>query len=216
MILIGQYDSPFVRRVAVTLHLHGLPFEHRNWSVGRDFALIREFNPLGRVPTLVLASGEPLVDSAAILDHLDTVVGAERALWPASGLARREALQLIALATGAADKGVLQVYETAFRPEEKRHAPWVARCRLQMAAALQVLEQRAAARGDAWLAGDRLGQADVTVACVLGFLREALGVGRDAIDYPALARHAARCEALPAFRAVPAAFAAPSAGAGRA
>jgi glutathione S-transferase len=46
-------------------------------------------------------------------------------------------------------------------------------------------------------------QADVTVGCVLGFLRGALGVNRDALDYPALARFAARCEALPAFRAVP-------------
>jgi glutathione S-transferase len=203
MILIGQFDSPFVRRVAVTLHLHGMPFEHRDWSVGRDFALIQGFNPLGRVPTLVLASGEALVDSAAILDYLDDQVGAERALLPASGAARREALQLIALATGAADKGVLQIYETVFRPEDKRHAPWISRCRLQMAAALAELEKRVGARGNGWLLCDRLTQADVTVACVLGFLRDALGVGRDASEYPALARLVARCEALPAFRAVP-------------
>lgn len=203
MILIGQFDSPFVRRVAVTLHLLDIAFEHRDWSVGRDFARIQGFNPLGRVPTLVLASGASLVDSAAILDYLDEAAGIERALLPASGIARREALQLIALATGAADKAVLQVYETVFRPEEKRHAPWIARCRLQMAAALEELEKRAAARGDEWLVAERFTQADLTLACVLGFLRDALGVNRDGAEYPALARLAARCEALPAFRAVP-------------
>ena len=82
MILIGMFDSPFVRRVAVSMNLLELPFEHRNWSVGKDFELIRQFNPLGRVPALVLADGESLIDSAAILDFLDDLVGPERALLP--------------------------------------------------------------------------------------------------------------------------------------
>ncbi len=79
IILIGMFDSPFVRRVAVSMHLLGIPFEHRNWSVGKDFERIREFNPLGRVPTLVLDDGEALIESAAILDYLDDFVGPARA-----------------------------------------------------------------------------------------------------------------------------------------
>ena len=50
--------------------------------VGKDFELIRQFDPLGRVPALVLADGESLIDSAAILDFLDDLVGPERALLP--------------------------------------------------------------------------------------------------------------------------------------
>lgn len=65
MVLIGMFDSPFVRRVAVSMNFLGLLFEHRNWSVGKDFDRIREFNPLGRVPTLVLESGEALQRHAA-------------------------------------------------------------------------------------------------------------------------------------------------------
>ena len=53
MLLIGMFDSPFVRRVAITMKLLEIPFEHGNWSIGRDFDRIREYNPLGRVPTLV-------------------------------------------------------------------------------------------------------------------------------------------------------------------
>ena len=64
MLLIGMFDSPFVRRVAVSMKLLGLSFEHANWSVGRDFDRIREYNPLGRVPTLVLPNGEKLFESA--------------------------------------------------------------------------------------------------------------------------------------------------------
>jgi len=91
MILIGMFDSPFVRRVAVSMKLLAIPFEHRNWSVGKDFDRIREFNPLGRVPTLVLDDGESLIESATILDYLDDFVGPARSLLPPAGRDRREA-----------------------------------------------------------------------------------------------------------------------------
>ena len=62
MFLIGQYDSPFVRRVAIALRLYDLPFEHRPWSTFGDADKIAPYNPLRRVPTLVLDSGEALID----------------------------------------------------------------------------------------------------------------------------------------------------------
>jgi glutathione S-transferase len=209
MQLIGMYDSPFVRRVAVTLRLLNLPYEHRNWSVGKDFERIREFNPLGRVPTLVLEDGTALIDSAAILDYLDDRVGPARALLPASGPLRREALRLMSIATGAAEKGVLQVYETVFRPVEKRHEPWVGRCRQQMLSALDELQNSAAARAGGWLVGPHLTQADITVACMFGFLDEAVQAGGDHDRFAALRALRARCETLPEFRAVHAPFFAP-------
>jgi glutathione S-transferase len=123
MILIGMFDSAFVRRVAISMNLYGMAFEHRNWSVGPDFDRIRQYNPLGRVPTLVLPDGEALIESSAILDYLDERAGPERALLPPSGKDRRTALRLMSIAIGAAEKGVLQIYETVFRPAEKRHQP---------------------------------------------------------------------------------------------
>src|SRR5882672_3316628 len=136
-----MFDSPFVRRVAVSMNVLGMAFEHRNWSISKDFEIIRQFNPLGRVPTLVLPDGEALIESSAILDFLDERAGPERALLPHSGKERRQALRILAVATGAAEKGVAQVYETAFRPPEKRHAPWVERCHAQMHAALTELNR---------------------------------------------------------------------------
>lgn len=210
MILIGMFDSPYVRRVAVSLTLLGLPFEHRSWSVGRDFERIRAYNPLGRVPTLVIGDSEVLVESSAILDYLDDLVGEQRALLPARGAMRREALLLMALASGSADKGVAQLYEKAFRPEEKRHAPWVERCRTQMHSALLALERRCSTRGtDRWLLGSELTQADVTVGCVFTFLTDALSLDEGSAPYPALWSLIRRCEVLPAFMATRMAFAAP-------
>jgi glutathione S-transferase len=111
MILIGQYDSPFVRRVAIALRLYAMAYEHRPWSTFADADRIAQFNPLRRVPALILDSGEVLIDSAAILDHLDEVAGRSRALIAASGDRRRNALKVCALATGLADKAVSLIYE---------------------------------------------------------------------------------------------------------
>ena len=199
MILIGMFDSPFTRRVAITATLQGLAFEHRNWSVGKDFDRIRDYSPLGRVPVLVLDDGRALCESALILDWLDQQAGPQRALLPAQGEARLAALQLMALATGAADKGIHIVIERVFRPEEKRHAPWTDRCLVQLRGALAELDRACAARaGHDWLVGDTMTQADVTVACYATYVREAVPVALE--EFPALCAHVERCEALPVFR----------------
>src|SRR3954466_4401010 len=106
MILLGQYDSPFVRRVAITLHYYGLPFEHRPWSVWGDAEKIAQYNPLRRVPTLLLEDGTSLVETFAIIDPLDDLVAPERALLPRTGKRRRDGLRVAALAAGVADKAV--------------------------------------------------------------------------------------------------------------
>jgi glutathione S-transferase len=71
MFLIGQYDSPFVRRVAIAMRPYGIKFEHKPWSTFGDGDKIAPHNPLRRVPTLVLDDGEALIESTAILDYLD-------------------------------------------------------------------------------------------------------------------------------------------------
>ena len=78
MILIGQYNSPFVRRVAIALRFYGLAFEHRPWSSFGDADKIAPYNPLRRVPTLVLDNGKSLLESTAILDYLDEMVDSPR------------------------------------------------------------------------------------------------------------------------------------------
>jgi glutathione S-transferase len=211
MILIGMFDSAFVRRVAITMKFYGMAFEHRNWSVGPDFEQIRRYNPLGRVPTLVLPDGEALIESSAILDYLDECAGPERALLPPSGKDRREALRLMSIASGAADKGVAQIYETVFRPAEKRHQPWVDRCSSQMHAALTELERAAESRGGEWLVGHRMTQADITATCVYTLLAGGPGIDRRTFSYPKLAALVARCEALPEFSSVRAPFFSPGA-----
>ena len=197
MFLIGQYDSPFVRRTAIALRLYGLPFEHRPWSTFGDADKIAPYNPLLRVPVLVLDDGEALIDSAVILDHLDETVGPDRAMLARSGPARRKALRTIALATGLGDKAVSLIYERVLRKD--RLALWVARCETQISGVLATLEaERRAVTTEYWY-GTTIGHADIAVACVLRFTREAHPHLFDGERYPALSAHGARCEALPPF-----------------
>lgn len=201
MLLIGMFDSPFVRRVAISMKLLDIPFEHGNWSVGRDFDRIRNYNPLGRVPTLVTDDGEKLMESGAILDYLDERVGPESALLPRSGPDRRRALNLMAMATGAAEKGVAQVYERVFRPENKWHQPWLDRCHAQMSGSLAAIDRYLGERGvSQWLVGKRMTQADITAVCAFTFLNDTLRVAADPVMFQSLSVLAARCESLPPFQ----------------
>jgi glutathione S-transferase len=195
MLLVGQFDSPYVRRVAVSLNVLGIAFERSLLSVFRHADEMRRYNPLGRVPALVTDGGEVLIDSAAILDHLDETAGPDRALLPPSGKARRDALRLIALATGCSDKAMAIAYEHR-RPRELIDQSWIARCRGQLDAGLVALESAVAQRHDG-----RLMQTQITTATMLGYVRlrapDAVAPGR----LPNLDALAESCEALPAFRA---------------
>src|SRR3954451_545860 len=206
MILIGQYDSPFVRRVAIALRLYALPFEHQPWSTFGDADKIAPYNPLRRVPPLVLDGGESLIESAAILDHLDELVGPAKAMIAAGGPPRRHALNVCALATGLGEKAVSLLYERVLRKEQSNI--WVERCEAQIGGVLEVLEKERA-EAPYWF-GERIGHADIAVACVLRFTREAHPMLFDGGRYPALATHAARCEALSPFREIAQPLAPPS------
>lgn len=200
MFLIGQYDSPFVRRVAIALRLYGLAFEHKPWSTFGDADQIAPYNPLRRVPTLVLDDGEALIESMIILDYLDELVGPERAMLPRGGAERRKHLRICALASGLGDKAVSLLYERVLRKEQL--ALWLERCQAQIGDVLKVLEaERAKVTTPYWL-GERIGHADVVVACVVRFTREAHPQLFDTSRYPALTAHAERCETLAPFQEI--------------
>jgi glutathione S-transferase len=212
MILVGQYDSPFVRRVAVSLRALGFQYRHDTRSVFGDFDAMLKVNPVGRIPSLVLDDGEVLIDSAAILDFLDQSVGAERALLPPRGDERRRALRLVALATGGIEKIGASVYERLVRPSARRWPEWIERCVAQGMGAITALESEdwGAATGPTAF---RLDQPRITTACLVRYVKmtspELMPAGR----FPRLDALSLRCEVLPEFQATfPADYAVPRSG----
>ena len=199
--LLGLYDSPFVRRVAVTLVHYGIPFEHLSLSVFRHMDAMQPLNPLYKVPMLTLPDGEKLYESAYILDYLDEQAETHgiEPLTPRSGPARRRIQQLMALAMVATEKAVAIEYERK-RPAELTWPDWTARLRGQMRQALAMLDAQLA---NDWFVGHRLSQADISTVAGIGFIRFVLPHEWPIGDYPALERLAERLEASPPFKAVP-------------
>ena len=204
MILIGQYDSPFVRRVGVALRLYGFGFEHRPLSVFGDAEAVRAFNPVTKVPVLVLDDGDVIIESHMMLDYLDSLVPPEDRLFPAAEPDRRRALKRAALGTGLAEKAVSLFYEQRLHTEISE--TWAQRCIMQMRSTLDALEVVYAERS--W--SSRPGHDDIATACALRFTRDAHPGLIDWTVYPTLSRFADEMEALPVMREISQTFVAPS------
>jgi len=201
-VLIGQYDSPFVRRVGIAMQLYGIEYEHRPWSVMRDAELIARFNPLRRVPTLVCPGGEVLVESSLILDALDALVDDDTVMLPRRGAVRVRGLQICGLAMGFADKVVSMVYEGLFSDGNPPRSRWVARCAAQLGDTASRLDAtRASAPGD-WVLGDRISHADIALAVAWRIAEDGVPDVCERFDAPALLEHSRRCEAMDVFRRI--------------
>ncbi|HEY9736725.1 MAG TPA: glutathione S-transferase N-terminal domain-containing protein [Trichocoleus sp.] len=202
MKLIGMLDSPFVRRVAISLKLLEIPFEHQALSVFRNVDEFSAINPLVKAPTLICDDGEMLIDSSLILDYIETLVGPEKSLMPSQADLRQHALRLIGIGLIACEKTVQIYYERSLRPVEKQHQPWLDRIRQQLGAAYDLLEQ-AAAQPSPWLFSDSLMQPDITVCVAWRFTQFMIPDVVDPAHYPALAQLSERAETLPEFVATP-------------
>jgi glutathione S-transferase len=204
MLLIGQFDSPYVRRVGIALKLYGIPFLHEAYSVFRDAEKIAAYNPLRKVPTLVLEDGTVLSETFVCLDLIDERVAGEhperRLLLPRSGLLRREGLRIGALCSGICEKAVSLVYDREVRHQDSPF--WTERCKRQVRETMVSLEATCARRLGGFLLDDALSHADIAAAVTFTFVDETRACALDDIDIPALRELAARCEALPEFKSV--------------
>ncbi|MES2098716.1 MAG: glutathione S-transferase [Pseudomonadota bacterium] len=202
MQLIGMLDSPYVRRVAVSLQLLGLPFEHRSVSVFRGFAQFAAINPVVKAPTLVCDDGTVLMDSNLIIEYAEALAAPRKSLMPAGIAPRRHALRVLGLALAACEKSVQIVYEHGVRPAEKLHQPWVDRVTGQLLAACGALEAELA-RQPLAATSATIDQAGLTTAVVWHFIQALTPDAVPASAHPRLQAHAQAAERLPAFVAAP-------------
>jgi len=196
MKLIGMLDSPYVRRVAISLDLYGVDFVHEPLSVFRTFDEFAQINPVVKAPTLVLDDGTVLMDSSLILEYLETLAPADSKLLPRHPAALAKDLHVLGLALAACEKSVQIVYEHNLRPAEKLHAPWLERVSGQLLAAYGLLDKQL---GDS----EALTQASITAAVAWSFSQFTVASVVKADAFPNLQRHAERLEQHPAFRRYP-------------
>jgi glutathione S-transferase len=164
LILRSSGASPFVRKVRVAADVLGLSdrIEVVEADTMNPPAEFLDQNPLGKIPALVLESGETLYDSRVIVEYLDALAGGGRIIPP--GWSRFPALRLQALADGIMEAGVLQMYEIRWRPEEHRVEKWVAHQKGKVARALAA----AGPVANEPAAAPHIGH--IALACALGYL----------------------------------------------
>ena len=198
MKLVGMLDSPYVRRVAISLELYGVNFEHQSLSVFSTFDEFAKINPVVKAPTLVIDDSTVLMDSSLILDYFEALAPDDKKLLPRQAAARALDLQLIGLALAACEKTVQIVYEHNLRPPEKLHEPWLNRVTGQLLAAYSTLEERLANRQS-----ESLTQASLTAVVAWSFTQSTLASVVKADAFPHLQRHARLTEEHPAFKKYP-------------
>ncbi|PTR23752.1 MULTISPECIES: glutathione S-transferase [unclassified Pseudomonas] len=200
MKLIGMLDSPYVRRVAISLDLLGVKFEHDPLSVFSTFEAFSRINPVVKAPSLVLDDDSVLMDSTLIIDYFETLSTPETKLLPQQPKALAAALRTLGLALAACEKTVQIVYEHNLRPAEKLHQPWVERVTRQLLAACAELDKQLAAQPSQ---GVRPDQAAITSAVAWSFMQLMLPDVVKADDFPTLKAHAAHLEQSDLFKRYP-------------
>lgn len=201
MKLIGMLDSPYVRRVAVSLRRMGIAFEHESVSVFRGMARFRELNPVIKAPTFITDDGQVLMESSLILDYVECLKGVGNGLMPVALAERARTLRLTGLALVAYEKAVQIYYERNLRPAEIQHAPWVGRVSEQLKTACAELERELIARPLS--VGQDIGQDGISIAVGWSFIQLVVPDQASAESYPVLAAFASEAERLDIFKSLP-------------
>ena len=166
MKLIGSLSSPYVRKVRIVLSEKKIEFDLVLDSPWEKDNKVSQYNPLGKVPVLVLDDESSLYDSRVIAEYLDTVTPNNR-LIPASGRERISVKRWEALGDGLLDASVSALVESRRKAGEKSPA-WIKRQRGKIDSALKAMSDDLAEQ--AWCHGGSFSLADIAVGCGLGYL----------------------------------------------
>lgn len=197
MILVGRYRSPYARRVAISMQVLGIKYEHqpvKPWPSNQELLTL---NPMGRVPILILDDGTVLIESAYMIEYLDHRVGPERSLTPVLGDERLIVQNIAFLAMGILEKVITANHERYRRPDGYREVAWIKRCEMQVVGGLSMLERFI--KPHPWLAGEKFTQADI----MTGILCDHIGLTcpqlLEKLECPKLDTVLRACREHPAF-----------------
>ncbi|QBQ95811.1 glutathione S-transferase [Paraburkholderia pallida] len=186
MKLIGSLGSPYVRKARIMLAEKKIDYKLVLENVWGAETAIHDFNPLGKVPCLVMEDGEAVFDSRVICEYVDMLSPVGK-LIPQGGRERVEVRCWEALADGMLDAAVLIRAEGTQRTPEQRCEAWITRQERKIREGLNAMAKGLA--GNAWCAGNRYTLADIAVGCALGYLDFRMPELDWREPHPNLARH---------------------------
>jgi len=196
MKLIGSDTSPYVRKVRIVMAEKKIDCQYETEDVWSPQSRIRELNPLGKVPCLIMDDGGAVFDSRVIVEYLDNLTPVHR-LIPPTGRARVEVKCWEALADGLLDAALLVRLENTQREEGHRSTKWMARQMEKVESALAAMSR---GLGDnAWSCDNKYTLADIALGCALGYLDFRYPQLGWRVQHPNLAKHAEKLFARPSF-----------------
>ncbi len=158
--------SPYARKVRVVLTEKKIECEFVNEDPWISETTIPQFNPLGKIPVLLLDDGTALYDSRVIVEYLDTVSPVSR-LIPEPHRQRIAVRRWEALADGICD-AALSVVREQKRPAKQQSKDWIDRQLQKIRLGVQELAKELEDRP--WCSGDAYSLADIATGCALGYL----------------------------------------------
>lgn len=167
-------DSPYVRRVAISLKAMNLLFQHEQLSVFNDIEKMKAVNPLMKAPALITDETILLIDSTLILEYLDRKCDHDFSLFPQNLVQFTKSQYLIGIALTLCDKAVQLFMEYNRRPPEKFYQEWADRIHEQLQTGLDLLDQHAEINDTGYLISNRIMQADITIAVALKYIEKKL------------------------------------------
>lgn len=200
MKLIGMLDSPYVRRVAVTLEFMGIPFEHVALSVFRNYEEFKQINPAVKVPTLICDNGEVLMDSSLILNYIEKI-HPHKSLWSNDNSIYQAQNKLLGLALAACEKAVQIFYEKNLRAVELQLQSWLTRIHEQLNGNLQLIERELQHRPQLFI--NNCAHQVITTAVLWRFIKDLVSDAVVVNSYPNIESLSQRLEATAEFLKYP-------------
>lgn len=197
MKLIGSNSSPYTRKCRVVLSEKRIDYDFVIDPPSDPATRVPEYNPLGKVPVLVLDDDSTVFDSRVIVEYLDTISPVSR-LLPEPGRQRIAVRRWEALADGILDAAVSSMQELR-RPEGERSAAWLERQRCKIDRALEFCARDLGDR--LWCHDDGFGLADIALGCALGYLDFRFPEIGWRAEWPGLLRHFEKLSRRPSFEA---------------
>lgn len=195
MKLIASLTSPFARKVRIVLAEKHIECELQIDVPWEATTHVPEYNPLGKIPVLMLDDGTPLYDSRVIVEYLDHAAPVHN-LLPKDARSRIAAKRWEALADGISDAAAAIFLEKK-RPEAQQSAEWILRQEQKIFRGLEVIANDV---GDhVWCMGDNYSLADIAVGCALGYLELRFPHIKWREAHPNLARLASKLNERPSF-----------------
>jgi glutathione S-transferase len=196
MRLIVSLTSPFVRKVRIVMAEKRIECQLEPQDVYAEDTKIQQYNPLGKVPCLIMDDGGAVFDSRVIVEYLDTMTPVAR-LIPSGGRQRVEVRTWEALADGVLDAAVLVRMEQTQRPLSQQSQKWIDRQTGKIDAGLAAMDRGLADK--AWCNGQQYSLADIAVGCALAYLDFRFPQLPWRERHPHLARHSDKLATRPSF-----------------